>query len=61
MDAFASVTACLSNAGASIGGVQSGFSHVPVSTKLILIVAMLAGRLEVMTLIIVCTPTYWRV
>jgi trk system potassium uptake protein TrkH len=61
MDAFASVTACLSNAGASIGGVQSGFSHVPFSTKLILIVAMLAGRLEVMTLIIVCTPTYWRV
>ena len=60
-DAFAAVTACLSNAGASIGGVQSGFAHVPFSTKLILIVTMLAGRLEVMTLIILCTPTYWRV
>lgn len=60
-DAFAAITACLSNAGASIGGVQSGFAHVPFSTKLILIVTMLAGRLEVMTLVILFTPTYWRV
>lgn len=60
-DAFAAVTSCLSNVGASIGGMHSGFAHVPFSTKLILIVTMLAGRLEVMTLIILCTPTYWRV
>ena len=59
-DSFAAVTSCISNAGASIAGVHHGFAHLPCSTKIILIVTMLAGRLEIMTLIILFTPGFWR-
>ena len=59
-DSFAAVTSCLSNAGASIAGLSKDFSHLSDTVKLILTFAMIAGRLEIMTLMILFTPTFWR-
>lgn len=59
--AFGSLAPCLSNAGAGIGGVARNFEHIPVMSKWILIVAMIAGRLEIFTILVLLTPGYWRV
>jgi len=58
--AFGAVAACLSNAGASIGNVSSSFADVSTFGKWVLIVAMLAGRLEIFTLLILFTPEFWQ-
>lgn len=58
--ALGAVSACLSNAGASIGGVADSFSSVSPAGKAILIVAMLAGRLEIFTLLVLFMPSYWE-
>lgn len=51
---------CISNTGASIGKVATTYQHIPAVAKWILIVAMLAGRLEIFTLLVIFTPAYWR-
>lgn len=58
--AFSATTACLSNVGASVAGVANSYAHVPEATKEILILVMIAGRLEVMTLLILFMPSFWR-
>jgi len=58
--AWSAVTACINNAGPGLGGVAEGFRHLPEAAKWISIVAMLIGRLEVFTLIVVFTPSFWR-
>ena len=58
--AFGALSAALSNVGAAIGGVSSGFHALGAPSKWILIVAMLAGRLEVFTLLVLFTPSFWR-
>lgn len=58
--AFASLTACLSNVGASIGSVANNYKHINEVSKWILVLAMLAGRLEIFTLIVLLMPSYWR-
>ena len=57
---FAAVTACFSNVGASIGTVASNYSHLPAFAKAVLIFAMLAGRIEIMALMVVFMPSFWR-
>ena len=59
-DAFVSVTTCLSNVGASIGNMADGFTHLGVCSKILLVLCMLAGRLEIMALVIICMPSFWR-
>ena len=59
-DSFAAVTSCLSNAGASIAGVAENFAHLSDPVKIVLTITMIAGRLEIMTLVILFTPSYWR-
>ena len=58
--AFGALAACISNTGASIGGVASNFEHLPAFSKWVLIFSMLAGRLEIFTIIVIFTPAYWR-
>ncbi len=58
--AFGAVASCLSNTGAGIGNVASNFFHVNVSGMWILIVAMLLGRLEIFTILILFTTSYWK-
>ena len=58
--AFGALASCLSNAGASIGGVANSFERLNDFAKWICIFAMFAGRLEIFTLLILFTPTFWR-
>jgi len=58
--AFGALASCIANTGAAIGGVHNNFEHVPIFAKWILIFAMLVGRLEVFTIIVIFMPSYWR-
>lgn len=58
--AFGAGTAALSNAGVGIGGVADGFSQLNPIAKGLIIVAMLAGRLEIFTLLVLFAPAFWK-
>jgi len=58
--AFGAMVASLANAGNAIGGVAEHFADLNVTTKWVLIFAMLAGRLEIFTLLVLLTPAFWR-
>jgi trk system potassium uptake protein TrkH len=58
--AFSAVAACLNNEGPGLGSVNANVAGVTVFGKWVLIFAMLLGRLEVFTLLVIFTPTFWR-
>ena len=60
VSAWSAVAACINNAGPGLGEVASTFKLVPEAAKWVCIVAMLVGRLEVFTLVVLFTPTFWR-
>ena len=57
---FSAVTACLNNLGPGLGDVGANFGQINAPSKWILCVAMLLGRLEIFTLLVLFTPTFWR-
>ena len=57
---FSAVTACLNNLGPGLGDVGANFGQINATSKWILCVAMLLGRLEIFTLLVVLTPAFWR-
>ncbi|MES1942634.1 TrkH family potassium uptake protein [Salinisphaera sp. PC39] len=60
LTAFSAVAACLNNLGPGLGEVASNMAAVPDAGKWILCLAMLLGRLEIFTLLVVLTPAFWR-
>lgn len=58
--ALGTLTACLSNTGVGIGHVIDGFGSLSLSVKWVLIFAMIAGRLELFTIIVLMMPAYWK-
>ena len=60
VSAFAGVAATLNNLGPGLGEVASGFGGVGVVEKWSAVCAMLLGRLEIFTLLVLVTPTFWR-
>jgi trk system potassium uptake protein TrkH len=58
--AFSAIAATLNNLGPGLGDVASGFMSVSDHGKWISIVSMLLGRLEIFTLLVLITPTFWR-
>jgi trk system potassium uptake protein TrkH len=58
--AFAAVAATLNNLGPGLGTVANGFGEVTDVGKWASICAMLLGRLEIFTLLVLFTPTFWR-
>ncbi len=58
--AFSAVAATLNNLGPGLGDVASGFMSLSDPAKWISIVGMLLGRLEIFTLLVLITPTFWR-
>jgi trk system potassium uptake protein TrkH len=58
--AFSAVAATLNNLGPGLGEVAVAFTSVEDAAKWIAIVAMLLGRLEIFTLLVLVTPTFWR-
>ncbi|MCR5395066.1 MAG: TrkH family potassium uptake protein [Bacteroidales bacterium] len=62
VDAFFSSFSCVSNngLGAGITGVTGSFDFLPSSGKVIMSFLMLAGRLEIITLIALFVPSFWK-
>jgi trk system potassium uptake protein TrkH len=57
---FSAVTACLNNLGPGLGEVGANFGDINSPSKWVLCIAMLLGRLEIFTLLVVLTPAFWR-
>ncbi|MDF2183552.1 TrkH family potassium uptake protein [Grimontia hollisae] len=60
LTAFSAVAATLNNLGPGLGEVAAHFGDINSGAKWVLIVSMLFGRLEVFTLLVLFTPTFWR-
>lgn len=62
VSSFAASLACIGNIGPGIGSVgpTDNYSHIPELGKWALIFAMLLGRLEIYTVIVLCVPEFWR-
>ncbi|MBY6190816.1 TrkH family potassium uptake protein [Microbulbifer agarilyticus] len=57
---FSTVASCLSNIGPALGDAASHYGEVNGVAKCFLILAMLMGRLEIFTLLVLLTPAFWR-
>ncbi len=60
LTAFSAVAASINNLGPGLGSVGSSYAHLNDPAKWILCFAMLLGRLEIFTLLVLLTPAYWR-
>ena len=58
--AFSAVAATLNNLGPGLGDVSAGFMSLSDTAKWISVAGMLLGRLEIFTLLVLITPTFWR-
>lgn len=58
--AFSAVVACLNNLGPGLGDVGSNYSSLNGLQLGVLCFAMLLGRLEIFTLLVLLTPHFWR-
>lgn len=58
--AFSAVGACITNLGPGMGEVAANYSQLNSPAKWILCFAMLLGRLEVFTLLVLFSPLFWR-
>jgi len=56
------VAASLGNIGPGLGsvGAVDNYAHVPLIGKWVLMFCMLTGRLEIFTIIVLFTPTFWK-
>ena len=60
VSAFTATAATLNNLGPGLGSVAGTYADVSDSGKWILVVAMLFGRLEIFSLLVLFSPTFWR-
>ncbi len=60
--AFSAVVACLNNTGPGLGtlGPSSNYAGLNDFQTWVLSFTMILGRLEIFTLLVVLTPTFWR-
>ncbi|GAB3283489.1 TrkH family potassium uptake protein [Parahaliea aestuarii] len=58
--AFSAVAASLNNLGPGLGDVAANYAGISETAKGLLCFAMLLGRLEVFTLLVLFTPMFWR-
>ncbi len=62
MSAISSAMSCVGNIGPAFGtfGPTENYAHVPEAGKWVLSILMMAGRLEIFTVMILFVPTFWR-
>ncbi len=60
MTAFSAVAASINNLGPGLGDVGANYAGLHDSAKWILCFAMLLGRLEIFTLLVLLSPVFWR-
>ena len=58
--AFSAVAACINNLGPGLGGVAYHYGDLNTMAKWVLCFAMLLGRLEIFSLLVLLTPAFWR-
>ncbi len=58
--AFSAVGACINNLGPGLENVAQTYGALPATAKWILCFAMLLGRLEIFTLLVLFTPMFWK-
>ena len=58
--AFSAIATSMNNLGPGLGRVAVDFANVNDAIKLSCVTAMLLGRLEIMTLLILLSPDFWR-
>ena len=59
LTAFSAIGACLNNLGPGLGMVADSYSGVSDFGKVILSFAMILGRLEIFTLLVILIPSFW--
>lgn len=57
---WSAVAAALNNLGPGLGDVSSHYANIPDVAKWVLCIAMLLGRLEIFTLLVLFSPHFWR-
>jgi len=62
ISAFGATIASVGNIGPGFGSVgpTDNYAHIPAVGKWILSLMMMAGRLEIFTVLIILTPSFWR-
>jgi len=58
--AFSAVVACMNNLGPGLGAVAANYSGLEDFSLVVLSFAMLFGRLEIFTLLLLFTPAFWK-
>ncbi|OGV48672.1 MAG: potassium transporter [Legionellales bacterium RIFCSPHIGHO2_12_FULL_42_9] len=57
---FSAIISCLANSGTGLGAISTNFAHISHGAKWVLIFAMIAGRLEIFSLLILFSPQFWQ-
>ena len=60
ISAFSAVATCMNNMGPGLGSVALTFSDISEGGKFVAIAAMLLGRLEIFTVLVLLHPAFWR-
>ena len=58
--AFSAVAACINNLGPGLGDVGLHYGELNQIAKWVLCLAMLLGRLEIFTILVLLSPAFWR-
>jgi len=58
--AWSTVASALNNLGPALGEASGNYGDLPNLAKWILVMAMLLGRLEIFTVLVLFTPAFWR-
>ena len=58
--AWSATAACLNNMGPGLGAVAANFGGLNDFAKWVLCAAMLLGRLEIFTMLVLLSPAFWR-
>jgi trk system potassium uptake protein TrkH len=58
--AFSAIAASLNNLGPGLGDVANGFSALSDLAKWVCIAAMVLGRLEIFTLLVLVSRSFWE-
>ena len=58
--AFSAIATCMNNMGPGLGEVTQSFAGLDDPAKIITVITMLLGRLEVVSVLVLLSPEYWR-
>ena len=60
ISAFSATAACMNNLGPGLNEVGANYASLHDPAKWVLVFAMLLGRLEIFTILVLLTPAFWR-